>query len=146
MANAHLSSVLAEFEATVHRTKNRLIAIPADIQRKLRMQRRPNNHIVFYSIRPKGAGRWNHRLAFLTYDNEFSVPDLRHIEPGSEVEIRIRRLIPDQDALTLGSTPPNAGALFSTLAEHAGVDDRSDGSQNVDGYLYGEQSNPNSNE
>jgi hypothetical protein len=140
MANAHLSNVLAEFEATVHRTKNRLIAIPADVQRRLGMERRSNNHIVFYSIRPKGVGRWNHRLAFLTFDNEFSLPDLVHIGPGSEVEVKIRRLIPDQDALAARSAAPNAGALLCALSAEAGDDDRADGSQHVDDYLYGERS------
>jgi hypothetical protein len=137
MANPHLSTVLAEFEASVHRTKNRLIAIPAEVQRQLRLEKRPNNHILFYSIRLKGVGRWNHRLSFLTFDNEFSVPDLAHIEPGSEVEVKIRRLIPDQDALAAQPVTPNAGAVLSALSAEAGEDDRSDGSQNVDDYLYG---------
>lgn len=141
MANAHLSTVLAEFEATVHRTKNRLIAIPADVQRQLHMERRPNNHIVFYSIRPKGVGRWNHRLSFLTFDNEFSLPDLLHIGPGSEVEVKIRRLIPDQDALAAHPAAPNVGALLHALSTAAGNDPRTDGSQRVDDYLYGDGSN-----
>jgi hypothetical protein len=140
MANVHLSTVLAEFEATVHRTKNRLVAIPADVQRKLGMQRRANNHVVFYSIRTKGTGRWNHRLSFLTFDNEFSIPDLPHIEPGVDVEVKIRRLIPDQDALAGTSTTQNAGALLCSLAQVAGEDDRVDGSQNVDSYLYPDDS------
>ena len=140
MANAHLSTVLAEFEATVHRTKNRLVAIPADVQRKLGMERRPNNHVVFYSIRVKGRGRWNHRLSFLTYDNEFSVPDLPHIESGADVEIKIRRLIPDQDALATNVAPQSAGSLLCALAEGAGEDERADGSQNLDAYLYPDDS------
>ncbi|HEX4339028.1 MAG TPA: hypothetical protein VH062_24140 [Polyangiaceae bacterium] len=32
MANPHLSTTLAEFDATVQRTKNRLIAVPASVQ------------------------------------------------------------------------------------------------------------------
>jgi len=139
MANAHLSTVLAEFEATVHRTKNRLVAIPAEVQRRLRMQRRQNNHIVFYSIRPKGNGRWNHRLSFLTYVNEFSIPDLPHIEPGADVEVKIRRLIPDQDALADPATS-NAGAVLCSLAQGAAQDGCVDGSRNVDAYLYPDES------
>jgi hypothetical protein len=46
MANPHLSTTLAVFEASVHRTKNRLIAIPAKVQRSLGLERRTNNHIV----------------------------------------------------------------------------------------------------
>ncbi|HEX7476209.1 MAG TPA: hypothetical protein VF331_00235 [Polyangiales bacterium] len=127
---------MAVFEAKVQRTKNRLIAIPADVQRTLRLARRVNNHIVLYSIRPKGRGRWNHLLSYLTYDNEFAVPvAAAHIGAGDAVEVKIHRVIPDADALGNTGRRENAGSLLSSLAEQAGDDERSDGSQNVDEYL-----------
>ena len=140
MANPHLSTTLAEFEATVHRTKNRLIAIPAEVQRKLRLERRANNHIVLYSIRRKGQGRWNHHLAYLTQDNEFAVPaDVQHIKPGSAVEVKIRRVVPDTDALAVPlPRAENAGVVLLSLVQLAGADDRVDGSERVDDYLYGD--------
>jgi hypothetical protein len=138
MANPHLATTLATFEATVHRTKNRLIAIPAKIQRQLGLGRRANNQIVLYSIRPRGRGRWNHHLAYLTSDQEFAVPtDVVHIRPGSLVEVKIHRVVPDANALAAGGVAANAGALLRALAEQAGDDERVDGSQRVDEYLYG---------
>jgi hypothetical protein len=137
VANPHLSTTLAEFEARVQRHKNRLIAIPADVQRALRLGRRANNHIVLYSIRRKGQGRWNHHLAYLTQDNEFAVPsDVQHIQPGSEVEVKIRRVIPDVDALAARDVAVSAGALLTALSAAAGEDERVDGSEHVDDYLY----------
>jgi hypothetical protein len=137
MANPHLSTTLAEFEATVQRTKNRLIAIPAEVQRALRLGRRANNHIVLYSIRRKGQGRWNHHLAYLTQDNEFAIPsDVLHIQPGCEVQLKIHRVIPDADALSAPGVTMSAGALLTSLADTAGEDQRVDGSEHVDDYLY----------
>jgi hypothetical protein len=115
----------------------RTIAIPADVQRTLGLGRRANNHIVFYSIRRKGQGRWNHHLAYLTQDNEFAVPsDVQHIQPGSEVEVKIRRVIPDVDALAARDVAVSAGALLTALSAAAGEDERVDGSEHVDDYLY----------
>src|SRR4051794_18853408 len=108
MANPHLSTTLAEFEATVQRTKNRLIAVPASVQRALRLERRASNHILFYSIRLRGEGRWNHHLAYLTQDNEFAVPsDVQHITRGSKVEVKVHRVVRDEDALA--PSAENAG-------------------------------------
>src|SRR5258708_9910943 len=74
MASPHHSTTLATFKAAIQRSKDRLVAIPAATQRELRLTRRPDNHIIAYSIRPAGEGRWNHHLAKLTSDNEFSIP------------------------------------------------------------------------
>ena len=138
VANPHLATTLVTFEATVHCTKNRLVAIPAEAQRRLRLARRPNNHIVLYSIRPRSRGRWNHHLAYLTRDNEFAVPaDVTHIRPGSRVEVKIHRVISDTDALADDTPPENAGALLTALAEQAGEDERAEGSRRVDELLYG---------
>lgn len=143
MANPHLSTTLAEFEATVHRTKNRLVAIPSEVQRKLRLVRKRSDPtlIVFYSIRLVGRGRWNHHLSYLTHDNEFAVPaDVTHIRPGSQVEVKVRRIIPDADALTASEeVPANPGALLLSLADQAGDDETLPSSGDVDEYLYGDE-------
>jgi hypothetical protein len=138
VASHHLATTLVVFDATVHRTKNRLVAIPAKVQRRLGLVRRPNNHIVLYSIRCLGRGRWNHHLAYLTHDNEFAIPaDVTHIEAGAHVEVKIHRVIPDADALGSLAPSTNPGALLLAMAEEAGEDERVDGSERVDEYLYG---------
>ena|SRR5260221_10789992 len=138
MANRHLSKTLDRFTARVHRTKNRLIAIPAATQRRLGLGKRVNNHIVLYSLRPTGRGRWNHHLAYLTYDNEFAIPaDVTGIVGGSSVEVKIHRVTPDTDALAKGPPSGTAGAALLRIAESAGDDDRTSGSTEVDEVLYG---------
>jgi hypothetical protein len=135
MAN-HLSTVLVQFSARVHNTKNRQISIPADAQRQLRLIRQVDNHLVLYSIRPRGRGRWNHHWAQLTFDNEFAVPaDVVHIEPGSEVEVKIHRVVKNVDALQ--SSDEGGAGLLVELSGLAGDDERVDGSRAVDDYLYG---------
>ena len=120
--------------ATVHRTKNRLVAIPAGTQRKLGLTKRRDNHLVSYSIRPAGRGRWNHLLSKLTYDNEFEIPaGFSRIVPGERVEVKIHRLIADVPV----PLPRSAGE--TVLALPTGEDERTDGSQNVHAYLYGEK-------
>ncbi|HJX63643.1 MAG TPA: hypothetical protein VJ860_06785 [Polyangia bacterium] len=137
MANSHLAKTLAAFHAVVHRTKNRLIAIPAKVQRDLGLGRRRNNHVVLYSIRRDGRGRWNHHLSYLTYDNELSIPaDVTRIRPGDPVEVKLHRFIPDGDALTPAPSPSHPASLLVALADAAGADPRTDGSARVDDYLY----------
>ncbi len=132
MVNANFSTVLDEFSATVHRTKNRLVAVPAETQRKLGLTKRRDNHLVSYSIRPAGRGRWNHLLAKLTHDNEFEIPaGFSRIGPGSQVEVKIHRIIADIPL----PLPQSAGE--AVLALPTGEDDRIDGSSNIDAYLYG---------
>jgi len=110
MASSHLAKTIATFHAVVHRTKNRLVAIPAKIQRDLGLGRRRNNHVVLYSIRPSGRGRWNHHLSYLTCDNEFSIPgDVTGIRPGDSVDVKLHRVIPDSDALA--PSPPASPPL-----------------------------------
>lgn len=140
VANPHLSTTLDTFVAKVHRTKNRLISIPAATQRRLGLPRRANNHIVLFSVRSHGKGRWNHHLAYLTFDNEFAIPaDVTGIKGGDEVEIKIHRVIPDGDALAGRQASATAGGLLMRLAEEAGEDDRTAGSTQVDEILYGNQ-------
>ena len=137
MATARRNPTLARFEAVVHRTKDRLVAIPAEVQRGLGLRKRRDNHIVAFSIRPAGRGRWNHHLAKLTYDNEFAIPaDVTRIRGGARVEIKIHRLVPDvpSDAAPGRETP---GAVLLALAQAAGDDPRTDGSRRIDEYLLG---------
>lgn len=138
MANPHLSVVLAEFEARVHNTKNRQISIPAQVQKQLRLIRQTSNHLVLYSIRSKGRGRWNHHWAQLTFDNEFAVPaDVANIRRGADVEVKIHRVVKDIDALHDGTEPSVGAGIIAQLANLGGVDDREDGSRALDDYLYG---------
>jgi len=136
MAN-HLARVLVRFEGRVHNTKNRLVSIPADLQRELRLVRQADNHLVLYSIRPKGDGRWNHHWSQLTFDNEFSVPtDVAHIEQGSLIEVKIHRIVRNVDALADGESEAGGAALLAQLAG-SGEDERVDGSRSIDEHLYG---------
>src|SRR5436309_15050551 len=99
MAKQH-ARILATFTATVQRSKNRLVATPAEVQRRLDLTKRRDNRIVAYSVRLAGSGRWNHHFGQLTHDSEFSIPsDVTHIRPGSRVEIKLHRLIPNADVL-----------------------------------------------
>ena len=137
MATARHSTYLTCFEASVHRTKDRLVSIPARVQRQLGLRKRRDNHIIAFSIRPAGRGRWNHHLAKLTYDNEFGIPaDVTRIRSGSRVEIKIHRVIPD---VAVSGTPgrESPGAQLLSLAKAAGDDPRINGSRRVDEYLYG---------
>ena len=139
MANPHLSSVLAEFEASVHRTKDRLVAIPAAVQRSLRLKRWRNNHLVLFSIRKAGRGRWHHIWAKLTFDNEFGLSSgFTAVGPGDAVEVRIRRIVEDQAFEPGAAADGNGGSLLLDLATDAGEDERTDGSERVDDYLYGD--------
>jgi hypothetical protein len=133
MANPKLAITRATFDATVHRTKNRLIAIPAEVQRKLGLTRRANNHILHFSIRKRGTGHWNAFWSQLNSDNEFAVPG---VEPGVELEVRIHGAADARDILADGDAhPANAGALLLRLSEQADEDPRANGSTNVDEYL-----------
>jgi hypothetical protein len=139
MASSHHSTTLAIFEATIQRSKDRLIAIPAATQRQLRLTRRADNHIISYSIRHAGEGRWNHHLSKLTYDNEFSIPsDITALAAGDEVEVKVHRIIPD--APLQPATEASGAAPLLELAAAAGQDPRVDGSERVDDYLTGDGS------
>ncbi|MBI5478983.1 MAG: hypothetical protein HY906_09015 [Deltaproteobacteria bacterium] len=137
MATARRYPTLVQFEAVVHRTKDRLVAIPAQVQRHLSLRKRRDNHIIAFSIRPAGQGRWNHHLAKLTYDNEFAIPaDVTRLRGGARVEVKIHRVIPDvpTDVERAHETP---GAVLLALAQSSGDDPRTDGSRRVDEYLLG---------
>ncbi len=134
---SHLATTLAVFTTTIQHSKNRLVAIPAAEQARLGLVRRRENHIVAYSIRRAGRGRWNHHLAKLTHDNEFSIPaDVTRLRPGDRVDVKIHRLVADVPVTFAPAAAP-ADALLA-LGASAGRDERTDGSERVDEYLAGE--------
>lgn len=135
MAHPHLSATLAQFDAQVHRTKNRLIAIPAEVQQRLGLTRRQDNDIVLVSLRKAGKGRWNHHYVKLTYDNEFAVPsDVVLVHPGDAVEVKIHALYPGTPRSQAAPTARGAGLLVA-LASRDRPGWREDGSTRLDEYL-----------
>jgi hypothetical protein len=136
MAHPHLKTPLAEFSAVVHRTKNRLVAIPADVQRTLQLERRQDNHIVLVSIRSHGPGRWNHHYFKLTYDNEFAIPsDMTHLKQGGRVDVRIHRVIRDETAVRTTDDRAKGAALLTRLADRPRSGWRTNGADRLDDYL-----------
>lgn len=137
MGHPHHGTVRAQFTARIQRHKNRLIAIPAEVQRSLGLDRRPNNRIVLIDIRRAGRGRWNHHYLKLTYDNELAIPsDVTALEPGDTVDVKIRRVIEDQEAPLPGAR--TGAAVLLEIAERPRPGFRSDGSRNLDAYLVEE--------
>jgi hypothetical protein len=135
VAHPHLASTLARFDARIHRTKNRLLAVPRDIQRKLGLGRRPENDILLVSIRKAHSGRWNHHYVKLTYDNEFALPsDIAHVQPGDDVEVKIHEVYSVTPKPRGDPLPAGAGLLVA-LASDARPGWREDGSTRVDDYL-----------
>ena len=130
------ATTIARFEARIHESKNRQVSIPAEVQRALHLKRQPDNHLIHVSIRPRGAGRWNHHYFKLTYDNEFSIPsDIEHLRQGEEIEVKIHGIIPDVPVA--GPVRSGASALL-TLASRARQGWREDGSAALDDYLRSE--------
>jgi hypothetical protein len=139
MANPHHAQTLARFDATVQKSQNRLVAIPADLQRRLGLVRQPNNFLVTYSIRQAGEGPWFKYVSYLTEDNEFTLPaGAPNIEPGDSVEVKIHRFTKNEDAALAEREDENGGALLvrlAAMARPAFDDARSDGSERLDDYL-----------
>jgi len=135
MAHPHLSETRATFGARIHRTKNRIVAIPADVQRALGLERRPDNHILLVSIRASGRGRWNHHYVKLTHDNEFAIPaDVSGLSGGDDIEVKVHRVISDEAVATARARPRGAALLVALAAEpRAGW--REEGSTDVDERL-----------
>lgn len=135
MAHPHLSTTLAQFGARLHRTKNRLVAIPAEIQRELGLSRQPENDILLISIRKSGGGRWNHHYVKLTYDNEFAIPsDVTQIQPGDPVDIKIHTIYSGTPKPPPVAASSGAGLLVE-LASQDRAGWREDGSTRADDYL-----------
>lgn len=123
------------FTATIQGTKNRLVAIPAEAQRRLGLEHRANNHIIHVSIRPAGRGRWNHHYFKLTGDNEFAIPaDVHGLSCGDEVDVKIHGVIADQPVEPDARTSSGMGLLLE-LAKRPRPGIRTDGSTRVDEYL-----------
>lgn len=138
MAHPHLAETRAQFAARVHRTRNRLIAVPATVQRQLGLERRPDNSLALISLRKNAAGRWNHHYVKLTFDNEFAIPsDVVGIKPGDGVEVKIHRIIRDE-AVAPAAAAPQGAALLVALAQEPRPGWRTDGAENVDRYLEDE--------
>jgi hypothetical protein len=135
MAHPHLATTLAAFEARIHKSKNRLVSIPAAVQRDLGLKRQSNNHVVFVSIRKPGSRRrWNHHYLKLTHDNEFAIPvDIHFLKPGEMVQIRVHRIIPDSSAAVSNQRSPTS--LLLELARRPRSGWRMDGSRKLDDYL-----------
>src|SRR5438094_9512939 len=108
----------AEFSATVHRTKNRMVTIPAAIARQIGIDRGPKR-IIDCLIRARGSGHWNEHLAYVTQKLQFRVP----FEGGRRIEVRIRDIFEYKVVL------PSGADLLLHFPE--GDDPRTDGSINV---------------
>jgi hypothetical protein len=135
VAHPHLAHSRARFAARVHRTKNRLVAIPAEVQRKLGLSRQPDNFLLLISLRPESSGRWNHHYVKLTFDNEFAIPsDVAGIQPGDRVEVNIHRIIRDEAVEPVRPAAQGA-ALLLALAREERPGWRTDGAAELDRYL-----------
>lgn len=134
MAHPHLAQTGAQFSARVHRTKNRLVAIPAAVQRSLGLERRPDNCIALVSLRHHGGGRWNHHYVKLTFDNEFAIPsDVAGIGAGDELDVKVHRLIRDEPMQV--ERAARGAALLLELAQEQRPGWRKDGAEKLDDYL-----------
>lgn len=133
MANPGLSITLDTFSGRIQKTKDRLVAVPAEVQRRLGLERRQNNHILLVSLRSGGEGRWNHHLVKLTYDCEFSIPsDATRFVAGRAIDVKVHRIIADE---SLEPAPETAGAgVLLAMAGRAGSW-RSDGAGRLDEHI-----------
>lgn len=123
--------LLEEFTATLQ--KGGLIAIPAATRERLRLKRRKDNHLLRFSFRRSGRGRWNNGYARLTYDNEFALPsNSAGLAPGDAVDVKIRQLL-----VTTPAPVPANGSAASLLLEMArsAVADGGPGVDGIDDYL-----------
>jgi hypothetical protein len=139
MANAHLAVTLAQFKATLHQTKNRLVSIPAEVQRKVGLVRQQDNDLLQISIRKHGSGRWNHHIVRLTFDNEFAIPsDVTDLAPGHEVEVKIHEVYAGTPRPPRAAETLSGAALLVDLASRDRPGFRTDGSTRLDEYLHEE--------
>ena len=135
MPDPSLSTVLDQFTATVQ--KGRLIAIPAVARTKLGLTRRQDNHLLRFSLRKAGRGRWNHDYAKLSFDNEFALPsNILGLGPGDTVEIKIHQVLATRQ-VPLPHAPAGADLLVA-MAKDSQPDDLDLGAQEHDEYLNAE--------
>ncbi len=138
MAHPHLASTLARFTSRMHQTKNRLLSIPAEVQRELGLERREENDLILVSIRRGGAGRWNHHYFKLTFDNEFAIPsDVTAIAPGDDVEVKIHEIYAGTPRAR-SAGPKGAELLLSLVEALPGDGWRESGSTDLDDVLASE--------
>ncbi len=132
----HFGTVLAEFTAMVHRSKNRQVSIPSETQRELGLEKRRENHLLLVSIRASGGGRWNHHYFKLSFDNEFSIPsDVTHIASGDPIDVKVHRIIADVE---VDSRRLSGASTLAELARRPRKGWREDGSSELDRYLNDE--------
>jgi len=133
MSSNPFSSVLARFDARMQKSRNRIVAVPAEVQRELGLIRQKNNHLLLVSLRRKSTRQWYHHYVKLTYDNEFSIPaDAKDFRQGQELEVKIHRIIADRPGISVKGTGPG---LLLKLAEQERPGWREDGSRRIDEYL-----------
>jgi hypothetical protein len=132
MADASLSSVLDEFTATLQ--KGGLIAIPALTRERLGLTRRQDNHLLRFSFRRSGKGRWNNGYARLTFDNEFALPSgEQKLVAGDKVDVKIRQVLATAPVPVPGDR--KGAALLLEFAAAAMEDDCLVGVDDIDEYL-----------
>jgi hypothetical protein len=137
MAHPDHAETLARFEATLQRSKNRIVAVPADVRRRLGLDRRPANHILHVSIRRGGRGRWNHHYFKLTRASELAIPaDVAGVGPGDRLEVKVHKVIPD--VAVSASSAGTGAALLLKLSERTRPGWRRDGAERLDEYLRSE--------
>lgn len=135
---ATLSSVSAPvsivFDAHVQRSKNRLVAIPARVQRLLGLTRRAGDRLIHVSLRRASGRRWGSHYFKLTEDNEFSIPsDVTGVSPGDRIEVKVHQVLA---AAPIPESPGGAGArVLLRLADRSRPGWRRDGSTRLDDYL-----------
>jgi hypothetical protein len=132
MADASLSSVLDEFTATLQ--KGGLIAIPAATRERLGLTRQKDNHLLRFSFRRSGKGRWNNGYARLTFDNEFALPSGdQKLSAGDAVDVKIRQVL----ATTPVTAPGNrkGASLLLEFAAAAMEDSCLVVAEDIDEYL-----------
>ncbi|HEX7668682.1 MAG TPA: hypothetical protein VF395_03820, partial [Polyangiaceae bacterium] len=125
---------LAQFDARVQRTKNRLVAIPANVKNVLGLTRRAGDRLIHVSIRKASQGRWCSHYFKLTEDNEFTIPsDVVGLCAGDRIEVKVHEIL-SAAPTSLAGTGAGARALL-LLAERQRPGWRRDGSKRIEDYL-----------
>jgi hypothetical protein len=125
---------LVLFGARVQRTKNRLVAIPANVRNLLGLTRRAGDRIIHVSLRQAQEGRWSSHYFKLTEDNEFTIPsDITGLCSGDQIEVKVHEVL---SATPASLATAGAGArVLHGLSERERPGWRRDGSKKVDDYL-----------
>jgi hypothetical protein len=125
---------IAQFDARVQRTKNRLVAIPANVRNALGLTRRAGDRFIHVSLRKASQGRWCSHYFKLTEDNEFTIPsDVAGLQAGDRIEVKVHGVL-SATPTSQGGTGSGARALL-LLSERERPGWRRDGSKRIDDYL-----------